>query len=194
MREHRKYRESLRPQGARVIRVDGDERTVEVGKPWFVLLMRILRDHTRFQYKILTDRTAVDYPRRETRFDLVYSLLSPRFVSRLRVKVRVGELSAVPTRTPLYKSANWVEREVWDRFGIGFRGHPDLRRLLTDYGFEGHPMRKDFPTEGYTQVQYDATVKRVVCVPRELSQAPRPSSYQSAWKQRPGRKVVTPDA
>jgi len=194
MREHSTYRESLRPRGARVVRVDGDERTVEVDKKSFCRVMRLLRDHTRCQYKVLSDRTAVDYPRRDLRFDLVYSLLSPRYASRLRVKLRVGELSAVPTRSSLYKSANWVEREVWDRFGIGFRGHPDLRRLLTDYGFEGHPMRKDFPTEGYTQVQYDAGVKRVVCVPRELSQAPRPSTYKSAWKQRPGRKVVTPDA
>jgi len=193
MREHSKYRESLRPKGGRVVRVDGDEIVVEVGLEYFSRLMRRLRDHTRRQYKVLTDMTAVDYPRREDRFDRVYSLLSTRYASRLRVKLRVDELTVVPSLVSRYKSANWSEREVWDMFGVGFGGHPDLRRILTDYGFEGHPMRKEFPTEGYTEVRYDASVKRVICVPNEMSQGPRFSQYKSAWKQLPVRKRRSED-
>jgi NADH dehydrogenase (ubiquinone) Fe-S protein 3 len=187
--ENAKYRQGLLP--GRIVTVDGDEICLEVGRTDRMRLLRILRDHARCQFKSLTDRTVVDYPNRALRFDLVYQLLSVRYAARLRVKVRVGEVSVVPSATSLFKSANWAEREVWDMFGVGFSGHPDLRRILTDYGFEGHPMRKEFPVEGYTQVRYDAEVKRVVCEPLELSQGPRPSQYRSAWKQVPSRALVT---
>jgi len=142
---------------------------------------KVCRDHTGLQYKVLTDLTAVDYPERSERFEVVYNRLSVRYGTRLLVKVRVDELHPVPTRTGRYKAANWMERERWDRFGIGVEGHPDLRRILTDYGFEGHPMRKDFPLTGYTEVRYDETLKRVVSEPVEVSQEFRAFEYGNPW-------------
>lgn len=147
--------------------------------------MLVCRDHTGLQYKVLTDVTAVDYPERKERYEVVYNRLSVRYGVRLLVKVRVGELGSVPTRTGRYKSANWMERELWDMYGVGIEGHPDLRRILTDYGFEGHPMRKDYPLTGYTEVRYDETMKRVVNEPVELSQEFRAYEYGhrgSPWK------------
>ncbi len=145
--------------------------------------MMVCRDHTGLQFKILTDLTAVDYPERAQRFEVVYNRLSVRYGVRLLVKVRVDELQAVPSRTSRYKSANWMERERWDMFGVGVEGHPDLRRILTDYGFEGHPMRKDFPLTGYTEVRYDEAAKRVVSEPVELSQEFRAFEYGNPWRQ-----------
>jgi NADH/F420H2 dehydrogenase subunit C len=188
--DHRKYRQGVLPSSTVVV-LDGDETVVESSREGLTVLLRILRDHTGLEYKVLTELTAVDYPLREPRFDRVYVLQSLRYASRVRVKVRVGERTVVPSVSTLYKSANWLEREVWDRFGIGFSGHPDLRRLLTDYGFEGHPMRKDFPTEGYTQVMYSVQAKRVICVTSVLPEGPRPSQYKTAWQQVPSRKVVS---
>ena len=155
------------------------EVQVEVGD----LLGRItvFRNHTGFQYQVLTDLTAVDYPERSQRFEVVYNRLSLRYGQRLLVKVRVDELQAVPTRTGRYEAANWRERERWDMFGVGVEGHPDLRRILTDYGFEGHPMRKDFPLTGYTEVRYDEAAKRVVSEPVELSQEFRAYEYGNPW-------------
>jgi len=155
------------------ILVDGDQ---------LVTRMMVCRDHTGLQYKVLTDVTAVDYPERAQRFEVVYNRLSVRYGVRLLVKVRVDELQTVPTRTGRYKSANWMERERWDMFGIGVEGHPDLRRILTDYGFEGHPIRKDFPLTGYTEVRYDESQKRVVSEPVELSQEFRAFEYGNPWQ------------
>jgi NADH:ubiquinone oxidoreductase subunit C len=150
----------------------------------------VLRDHSRRQYKTRVDRTAVDYPARTPRFDVVYHRLSVRFRSRRQVTVRVDERTPLPTATGRFKSANWREREVWDRFGVGFDGHPDLRRLLTDYGFEGHPMRKDYPLTGYTEVRYDEERKRVVSEPVERSQEFRAVDRTlGSWKARPGERV-----
>ena len=142
----------------------------------------VCRDHTGLQFKILTDLTAVDYPERGQRFEVVYNRLSLRYGARLFVKVRVDELQTVPSRTGRYKSANWMERELWDMFGVGIEGHPDLRRILTDYGFEGHPMRKDFPLTGYTEVRYDESLKRVVSEPVELTQEFRAFEYGNPWQ------------
>jgi NADH:ubiquinone oxidoreductase subunit C len=156
------------------------ERRVEVND--LIPRRKVCRDHTGLQRKVLTDLTAVDYPDRAQRFEVVYNRRSVRYGVRVLVKTRVDELQAVPTRTGRYKAANWMERERWDRFGIGVEGHPDLRRLLTDYGFEGHPMRKDFPLTGYTEVRYDETAKRVVSEPVELSQEFRALEYGNPWK------------
>lgn len=158
--------------GGREIRVEAED---------LVTRRKVCRDHTGLQYKVLTDVTAVDYPERSQRFDVVYNRLSVRYGSRLMVKVRVDELQPVPSRTGRFKSANWMERERWDRFGVGVEGHPDLRRILTDYGFEGHPMRKDFPLTGYTEVRYDETLKRVVSEPVELAQEFRAFEYGNPW-------------
>lgn len=144
-------------------------------------LTLFLRDHINTQYKCLIDITAVDFPERQDRFEVVYHLLSPRWNNRIRVKVCVDETTAMPSIVKLYNAANWFEREVWDMFGIFFKDHPDLRRILTDYGFTGHPMRKDFPLTGYTEVRYDYGKKRVISEPLELSQEFRYFDFSSPW-------------
>jgi NADH:ubiquinone oxidoreductase subunit C len=133
----------------------------------------VCRHHTRRQFQVLTDRTCVDYPDREKRFTVRYNRRSLRYGVRLRVKVEVGERECIESVTGRYKAANWLERERWDMFGVGVTGHPDRRRLLTDYGFEGHPRRKDFPLTGYTEVRYDEGMKRVVSEVVERAQENR---------------------
>ncbi len=120
---------------------------------------------------MVADITAVDYPTRNNRFEVVYNLLSVRHNSRIRVKTYADEATPVPSITSLYDGANWYEREVYDLFGVFFVGHPDLRRIMTDYGFDGHPLRKDFPLTGYTEIRYDEEKKRIVVEPLELTQA-----------------------
>lgn len=163
-------------------RIEHGEVTLVTSREGLLPLMRVLRDQSCFQFKVLVDMTAVDYPTRDPRFDVVYHRLSVRFQTRCRVKVRTDERSLVPTVSSLFHSALWMERECYDMFGIGFEGHPDLRRLLTDYGFEGHPMRKDFPLTGYTEVRYDEAAKRVVTEPVERSQEYRAFDFRSSWK------------
>ena len=135
------------------------------------------------QYKVLMDVTAIDYPTRNLRFEVVYNLLSIEYNSRIRIKTCIDEITPVSSSTPLFSSAGWWEREVWDMFGIFFTGHPDLRRILTDYGFQGHPMRKDFPLTGYTEVRYDDSEKRVITESLELSQEFRYFDFSSPWDQ-----------
>ena len=135
-------------------------------KPEFLIgLLTFIKLHTNTQFKSLIDITAVDFPDREKRFEVVYMLLSVRFNARIKIKVCVDELTSLPSVVDLYPSAGWAERETWDMFGIFFKGNPDLRRILTDYGFEGYPLRKDFPLSGYVEVRYDSAKKRVVCEP-----------------------------
>jgi NADH/F420H2 dehydrogenase subunit C len=131
----------------------------------------------------MTDLCAVDYPEREARFEIVYNMISVRYNSRIRVKTSVNEVTPVDSVAEVFKAANWWEREVWDLFGVFFSNHPDLRRILTDYGFEGHPLRKDFPLSGYVEVRYDETAKRVVCEPVELTQEFRSFDFASPWDQ-----------
>lgn len=146
-------------------------------------MIQFLRDHTSAQFTSLADITAVDFPTRANRFEVVYHLLSLVHNSRIRVKTYANETTAIPSIVGLYNGANWFERETYDMFGIFFSGHPDLRRILTDYGFEGHPLRKDFPLTGYVEVRYDDEKKRVVAEPLELTQAFRNFEYSSAWEQ-----------
>ncbi len=131
---------------------------------------------------MVLDVTAVDYPQRDERFEVVYHLLSLKHNQRIRVKLAAGEETPVPSVTEVFNSANWLEREAWDMYGIYFSGHPDLRRLLTDYGFEGHPLRKDFPLTGYVEVRYDEDQKRVVYEPVKLSQEFRSFDFMSPWE------------
>lgn len=145
------------------------------------LVIQYLRDHSTLLFKQLTDLTAVDYPQREKRFDLVYNLISYRYNKRMFLIVAVDELTPVPSLCSLYMGANWPEREVWDMFGIYFEGHPELRRILTDYGFEGHPLRKEFPLTGFTEVRYDESLKRVVTEPVEVAQEYRSFDFQTPW-------------
>ncbi|MCR9088602.1 MAG: NADH-quinone oxidoreductase subunit C [Rhodobacteraceae bacterium] len=141
----------------------------------------IKSDHT-CRFSTLVDITAVDHVARERRFDMVYHFLSMYQNQRLRVRVEVREEDMVPSLIPVYPAANWFEREVYDMFGILFSGHPDLRRLLTDYGFRGYPLRKDFPTTGYTEVRYDEVQKRVVYEPVSLVQEYRQFDFMSPWE------------
>jgi NADH-quinone oxidoreductase subunit C len=141
-----------------------------------------LRDDQNCQFKQLMDITAVDFPDRAERFEVVYNLLSLKHNQRIRVKVAADDTTPVPSVTGLFSAANWYERETWDLFGVFFSGHPDLRRILTDYGFEGHPMRKDFPLTGYVEVRYDEEQKRVVYEPVKLTQEFRNFDFMSPWE------------
>ena len=145
-------------------------------------LVEFLRDDASCRFSTLVDITAVDLPERAQRFDVVYHFLSMYRNQRIRVKVAVREDEMVPSLVELHPSANWFEREVFDMFGILFSGHPDLRRLLTDYGFRGYPLRKDFPTTGYTEVRYDEALKRVVYEPVKLVQEYRMFDFMSPWE------------
>ncbi|MBB3143881.1 NADH-quinone oxidoreductase subunit C [Phyllobacterium trifolii] len=158
------------------------ELTVEVEVSELIATLTFLRDDAQCQFISLIDISGVDYPSRAARFDVVYHLLSPRQNLRIRVKVATDEDTPVPSATPVYLGADWYERETYDLYGVLFSGHPDLRRILTDYGFEGHPLRKDFPLTGFVEVRYDDEVKRVVYEPVELRQEFRNFDFQSPWE------------
>ena len=158
------------------------ETTITVHADKIVEVLTALRDDELTQMEILIDVCGVDYPEREKRFDVVYHLLSPRLNKRLRVKVQAGEDTQVPSLTGLFPNADWYEREAFDMFGILFSGHPDLRRILTDYGFQGHPLRKDFPLTGHVEVRYDDEKKRVVYEPVKLTQDFRSFDFESPWE------------
>lgn len=158
------------------------ELTVGTTPQSVVSLLTFLRDDAQCQFVNITDLCGVDWPSRVRRFDVVYHLLSPRQNLRIRVKLEVGEEETVPSVTPVFPGADWFEREAYDLYGILFTGHPDLRRILTDYGFEGHPLRKDFPTTGFVEVRYDDEVKRVVYEPVQLKQEFRNFDFLSPWE------------
>jgi NADH-quinone oxidoreductase subunit C len=158
------------------------ELTITVAGADIVPLVRFLRDDQRLGFVNLTDVCGVDWPQREKRFDIVYHLLSPKLNVRLRVKVTTDEATPVPSITGVFPGADWFEREAYDLYGILFTGHPDLRRILTDYGFDGHPMRKDFPLTGFVEVRYDDERKRVVYEPVRLAQEFRDFDFLSPWE------------
>ena len=145
-------------------------------------IMTFLRDDSECLFKVLVDICGVDYPDREKRFDVVYNLLSLSHNMRLRLKVNVDEEEFVPTVTEVFATATWFEREIWDLYGIPFEGNKDLRRLLTDYGFKGHPLRKDFPLTGYVELRYDEARKKVVYEPVQLTQDFRKFDFLSPWE------------
>jgi NADH-quinone oxidoreductase subunit C len=147
-----------------------------------VAVMRFLRDDARCQFINFIDVTAVDWPGREQRFDVVYHLLSPKLNLRIRVKTPTDEDTAVPSIIDVFPGAEWFERETYDLYGVVFTGHPDMRRILTDYGFEGHPLRKDFPLTGFVEVRYDDELKRVVYEPVQLTQEFRNFDFLSPWE------------
>jgi len=147
-----------------------------------VKVLTFLRDDANCRFKFLMDVCSVDYPAREERFEVVYNLLSPSHNLRIRVKLRAGENQPVPSVTGVFSSANWWEREVWDLMGIYFSEHPDLRRIMSDYGFEGHPLRKDFPLTGYVEMRYNDEQKRVVYEPVKLPQDFRSFDFISPWE------------
>lgn len=165
------------------------ELMVTTSRESLLRLMKLVRDDANCLFKVLIDVTAADYPSREERFEVVYNLLSLSHNQRIRIKVPADEQAPVPSMVQLFSSAGWFEREVWDMFGIFFTDHPDLRRMLTDYGFEGHPLRKDFPLTGYVEVRYDDEQKRVVYEPVKLTQDFRSFDFMSPWE---GAKYILP--
>jgi len=158
------------------------ELTLTVALADMLGLAAFLKADPDCRFTSLVDITAVDHPEEVARFEVVYHFLSMYKNQRIRVKVAVTEADMVPSLIPVYPAANWFEREVFDLFGILFSGHPDLRRILTDYGFRGHPLRKDFPTTGYTEVRYDEVQKRVVYEPVSLVQEYRQFDFMSPWE------------
>jgi NADH-quinone oxidoreductase subunit C len=158
------------------------ELTILASRDCLLSLLRFLRDDPECQFKCLIDISGVDYPDRPERFEVVYHLLSISLNQRVRVKVTTDEETPVPSVTGLFSAAGWYEREAWDLYGILFSDHPDLRRILTDYGFEGHPLRKDFPLTGYVEVRYDDEQKRVVYEPVKLTQDFRSFDFLSPWE------------
>ncbi|NP_001280280.2 NADH dehydrogenase [ubiquinone] iron-sulfur protein 3, mitochondrial [Acyrthosiphon pisum] len=155
-------------------------------------VFHFLKNQTNCQFANLSDLCAVDVPQRSNRFEIVYNLLSLRFNTRIRVKTYTDELTPIDSITSIYEAANWYEREIWDMFGVFFTNHPDLRRILTDYGFEGHPFRKDFPLSGYVEVRYDDEKKRVVVEPLEMSQEFRRFELSTPWEQFPNFRSASP--
>ncbi len=158
------------------------ELSVRVERAALPDMLRFLRDDPKCRFTILCDICGVDFPDRPLRFDVVYNLLSMRLNQRIRIKIETDENEPVPSATGLYSCAGWWEREAWDLFGIYFSDHPDLRRILTDYGFEGHPLRKDFPLTGYVELRYDEQQKRVVYEPVRLQQEFRSFDFMSPWE------------
>ena len=158
-----------------------DEISVSVKTDDIQRVLTYLRDDVNCQFKQLVDICGADYPEREKRFEVVYNLLSLTHNCRVRVKVAVAD-EGVPSAVPVFSTAGWFEREVWDMYGIFFEGNPDLRRILTDYGFEGHPLRKDFPLTGFVEIRYDEEQKRVVYEPVKLAQDFRNFDFLSPWE------------
>lgn len=169
--------------------VSFNELTLEAGRDTIIETLAALRDHPQGRFKSIIDVCGADYPSRDMRFDVVYHLLSPVLNHRIRVKIQTDENTAVPSITGIFPGADWFEREAYDLYGILFSGHHDLRRLLTDYGFQGHPLRKDFPLTGFVEVRYDDGDKRVVYEPVKLNQEFRDFDFLSPWE---GARYVLP--
>ncbi|HEY3776443.1 MAG TPA: NADH-quinone oxidoreductase subunit C [Rhizomicrobium sp.] len=165
------------------------ELTLDVARGGVLRVLGYLRDDPGCEFKVLIDITGVDWPRRECRFDVVYHLLSLSKNRRIRVKLQTDENTPVPSCVGLFPAADWFERETFDMYGIAFSDHPDLRRLLTDYGFSGYPLRKDFPLTGYVELRYDEEQKRVVYRPVDLVQEFRDFDFMSPWE---GARYVLP--
>jgi NADH/F420H2 dehydrogenase subunit C len=158
-----------------------NEICLVVSKNTLLFVLNFLKLHIGSQYKLLSCISGVDFLTKNYRFSVVYDLLSLTYNSRLRLKVFTNELQSLPSSVKIFINANWWEREIWDLYGIYFDQHPDLRRILTDYGFEGHPLRKDFPLSGYIEVRYDDNKKRIVVEPLELTQEARSFTFESPW-------------
>ncbi|KAF8471309.1 NADH-ubiquinone oxidoreductase [Kalaharituber pfeilii] len=190
-----RYLLSCLPKHLHQFSVWKDELTIYIPPTSVVPVFTFLKLHTAAQFTQVSDIAGVDYPTRPYRFEVVYNLLSIKHNSRIRVKTYANETTPVPSITCLYDGANWFEREAHDLYGIFFINHPDLRRIMTDYGFDGHPLRKDFPLTGYTEVRYDEEKKRIVSEPLELTQQFR--NFQggsSVWEQVGAGRDVTPDS
>lgn len=183
------YVEGALPEEILEAEVANAELNIVAKRDAIVKVLTFLRDDVNCYFKLLMDVTAVDYPERAERFDVVYNMLSLTHNLRVRVKVRTDEDTPVPSAVDVFSTANWFEREVYDLMGIYFADHPDLRRIMCDYGFEGHPLRKDFPLTGYVELRYDDELKRVVYEPVKLTQEFRAFDFLSPWE---GANIVLP--
>ncbi|XP_046684896.1 NADH dehydrogenase [ubiquinone] iron-sulfur protein 3, mitochondrial [Homalodisca vitripennis] len=168
----------------------GDELEVLIAPEGVIPVLQFLKDNHNAQFTNIVDIAGMDVPSRAYRFEVIYNLLSLRYNSRIRVKTYTDELTPLDSSCEVFKGSNWYEREIWDMYGVFFQNHPDLRRILTDYGFEGHPFRKDFPLSGYVEVRYDDEKKRVVVEPLELAQEFRKFELSSPWEQFPNFRDV----
>ena len=178
------FKTSLAPALSEVIlniEENNDHLSIEIVPSAIVTMVSHLNSKKGFSFNTLVDITAVDFPAKEQRFDVIYHFLSMTENKRCRVTISINEGEEVPSITSVFECANWFEREIFDLFGIKFTSHPDLRRILTDYGFEGHPLRKDFPTSGFLEVRYDEVEKRVVYEPTTLTQGYRDFDFLSPW-------------
>ena len=184
------YIETKLPESVVSSKLVNGELTVSIVLSSLVTFMAFLKTDQHCNFSTLVDITVVDYPNRENRFELVYHYLSMYQNQRIRVKMGVNEDHIVPSIVDIFPASNWFEREIFDMFGILFSGHPDLRRILTDYGFKGHPLRKDFPTTGYVELRYDEEKKRVVYEPVELVQEYRQFDFMSPWE---GAEYILPE-
>ena len=182
LRDLGEYVQSALPEQLEEVEIEYDELAIVARPESIVRVLSFLRDDVNCQFKQLMDVCGVDYPGRPQRFDVVYNLLSLTHNRRIRVKTRTDGQAAVPTVTGVFSSAGWWEREAYDLYGIWFRDHPDLRRILTDYGFDGYPLRKDFPLTGYFEVRYDDEQKRIVYEPVKLTQDFRNFDFLSPWE------------
>ncbi|KAK7789939.1 hypothetical protein R5R35_000721 [Gryllus longicercus] len=191
--EYGKYVAECLPKYVQKVQLTaGDELEVLIAPEGVVPVLQFLKDHHNAQFTNLIDIAGMDVPSREYRFEVIYNLLSLRFNSRIRVKTYTDELTPLDSANDVFKAANWYEREIWDMYGVFFANHPDLRRILTDYGFEGHPFRKDFPLSGYVEVRYDDEKKRVVLEPLELAQEFRRFELSAPWEQFPNFRDAPP--
>lgn len=173
---------SQMPDAVRKFKIAYGELTLFAERDQIIALVEFLKRDALCMFEMMIDVCGVDYPERSQRFEVVYHFLSMRMNQRIRVKVSTDEETAVPSIVEQHPSANWFEREAFDMYGIRFAGHPDMRRILTDYGFEGYPLRKDFPLTGYTEVRYDDLEKRIVHEPVELTQEYRNFDFLSPWE------------
>ncbi|MBL8628057.1 MAG: NADH-quinone oxidoreductase subunit C [Rhodospirillaceae bacterium] len=189
LRELGSYVASALPTAVLSSDVKAGELSVRVHRSAIVKVLTLLRDDSNCQFSQLIDLCGVDYPDADERFEIVYHLLSMKQNLRIRVKATTDEATPVPSVSSVFPCANWLEREVWDMYGVFFSEHPDLRRILTDYGFDGHPLRKDFPLTGYVEMRYDEDQKRVIYEPVKLTQDFRNFDFLSPWE---GLKGVLP--
>lgn len=165
-----------------ILYVFNDDSCIIISHTNLIFCINFLKNHISHQYKLLSCISGVDLFSSKYRFGVVYDLLSLSFNSRIRIKIFVNEITPVPSTIVVFKNSDWWEREIWDMYGVYFNNHPNLRRILTDYGFESYPLRKDFPLSGYFELKYDATKKRVVTEPLELSQEQRNFVFESPWQ------------
>tara|TARA_Y100000746_G_C15276649_1_gene355850 strand:- start:84 stop:698 length:615 start_codon:yes stop_codon:yes gene_type:complete len=184
------YLQTKLPDAVVSSKLDNEELTISIAPSSLVNFMEFIKTDQHCSFSTLIDITAVDFPNRENRFELIYHYLSMYQNHRIRVKMEVNENDIVPSIVDVFPASNWFEREIFDMFGILFSGHPDLRRILTDYGFKGHPLRKDFPTTGYVELRYDEEKKRVVYEPVDLVQEYRQFDFMSPWE---GAEYILPD-